>query len=210
MGVKTYLKNIEITAMIDLQDFLRDKVIIAFLADVGCRVSELLDIKVENIDLENQLVLIPHLKRRGPRKTRNVPIGERTARLLSEYIADMDPGENLIQLKRQQVYNIVRKAGEKIVLKGCCILNTETGKRHYVHPHSFRDSLAVSWLGYVGSSAEGQKALQEVMGHQSFATTMRYAKINPSTVKSITDEVRRFRFEVDQTDEVPPDHPAVQ
>lgn len=65
--MKTYLTPNEIKQMIALAPTLRDKVLISFLADTGCRISELLSIKIEHLDFENNLVLIPHLKR-GIRK----------------------------------------------------------------------------------------------------------------------------------------------
>jgi len=52
----------EINKMVDTAPCLRDKVILQFYADTGCRTSELLRIKEENIDLKKQIVLIPHLK----------------------------------------------------------------------------------------------------------------------------------------------------
>jgi len=45
----------------------RDKILISFLADTGCRISELLSIEVDHLDFERNYVLIPHLKR-GIRK----------------------------------------------------------------------------------------------------------------------------------------------
>lgn len=62
MPLKTYLTSKEIRGMIDLAPTLRDKVVISLLANTGCRVSELLSIKVDHLDFENNLVLISHLK----------------------------------------------------------------------------------------------------------------------------------------------------
>lgn len=62
MPLKTCLMPEEIKAMIDGAPTLRDKMIISFLADTGCRVSELLQLNVAHIDFNQRLVLIPHLK----------------------------------------------------------------------------------------------------------------------------------------------------
>ncbi len=190
--------------------------------------EEYKDIKVENIDLDRQEVMIPHLKR-GIKKTcpkcgrtggrsqkfcsrcgtdlskivaegieerqRLVNIGDETTELLREYIKGLNPKERLIDISRQQVYNIVREAAEAIGLKGKTILNPETGKKHYPHPHNFRDSLAVSWLTYASGDITKQKALQEHLGHQNFDTTMRYFKLQPSQIKKVSDEVRKARFD---------------
>lgn len=228
MSIKTYLTGDEIQKMIDQSSFLRDRLILSFYGDGGCRVSELLKLKVENLDLENKTVLIRHLKRgikkRCPackraagrntpfcskcgtdlsdiiaegieERSRLISIGDKTAELFREYTEGMNLDEEIIKLTRQQVYNIVRNAALAIGIKGKALLNPETGKKHYVHPHAFRDSLAVAWLDYAGSDATKQKALQEQLGHQSFDTTQRYNKLTPGKVRQVSDEVRRLRFE---------------
>jgi len=226
--IKTYPTSNEIQKMIDQAFYLRNKVILSFYGDTGARVSELLKLKVENLDLENGVVMIRHLKRgvkkRCPdcgrsagrntafcskcgcdlsrvipegieERSRLINIGSETTELLKKYVEGLNPSDYIIMLTRQQVYNIVRGAGLSIGIKGKVILNPETGKKHYLHPHSFRSSLAVSWLSYAGSDVSKQKALQEHLGHQSFNTTMKYNKLAPAKVKQVSDEVRRARFE---------------
>lgn len=227
MAIKTILTPGEIRRMIDRASNLRDKVILSFYSDTGCRASELLKITVDDVDLENRTVRIPHLKRgikkRCPKcsrsagrstkfcagcgtnlsrvvaegieeRSRLISIGNETAELLSEYIAHLRPASKIITLSRQAIHDVVRKAGRSIGLKGKVLLNPETGKKHYIHPHSFRDSLAVSWLDIAGDNANMQKALQEHLGHKSFNTTMHYNKLTPESVRRTSDEVRQLRF----------------
>lgn len=227
MGIKTFLTPAEILLMKEKAPTLRDKVIVSFYSDTGARASELLRLKKENLDLDNNMVLIPHLKR-GVRKkcprcgkaagrtsafcskcgtdlakiipegveerSRLINIAPETSKLLKEYTKDMADGDNVIDISRQQVYNIVRSAARAIGLGGKVILNPETRKKHFVHPHSFRDSLAVDWLDVAGEDATKQKALQDHLGHALFGTTMRYAKLTPKKVKEVSDEVRQMRF----------------
>lgn len=227
MAIKTYLTPAEIQQMKEKAPTLRDKVIVSFYSDTGARASELLRLKKKDLDLDNNIVLIPHLKRgirkKCPRcgkaagrktpfcsrcgadlakvipegveeKTRLINIAPETAMLMREYTAEMSSDDPVINLSRQQVYNIVRSAARAIGLEGKVILNPMTRKRHYVHPHSFRDSLAVDWLEAVGDNATKQKALQDHLGHSKFDTTMRYAKLTPKKVKDVSEEVRQMRF----------------
>lgn len=227
MALKTYLTPDEIKAMIDAAPTLRDQVIIAFLADTGCRISELLRLDIAHIDFEQKVVLIPHLKaglrKRCPscgksagrrqrfcphcgedisevepegneERTRLINVGERTLRLCREYIENRKNGSRkLIPLSRQWVYAIVRQCAERAGLTGKVILNPETGQMHYVHPHNFRDSLAVDWLT-LDDSGDSQKLLQDHLGHKKYETTARYFKLTPSHVAKAADEVRRHRF----------------
>lgn len=226
MSIKTYLTSNEIRKMIDGAYYIRDKTILSFLADTGARVSELINLKVGDLDLDNQVAHILHLKRGIKKKCpcgkfagrntlycskcgqdlshvvpegievrkRLISIGPETVELLRGYTEGMESSARIIDLTRQQVYNIVREVGKVAGLKGKVILNPETEKKHYVHPHTFRDSLAVSWLSYAGNDVGKQKALQEHLGHRNFETTMRYFKLQPARVKQVSDEVRQMRF----------------
>lgn len=127
-------------------------------------------------------------------RNRLINISEGTRDLLKEYIAAAKPTDTVFNLTRQSIYGIVRKAAESVGLTGRALLNPETTKKHYVHPHIFRDSLAVDWLNFSGGDISKQKALQEHLGHQSFDTTMRYHKLTPSAVRKVSDEVTKIRF----------------
>jgi len=126
-------------------------------------------------------------------RSRLINFGVKTRELLQEYTRDMKPSDSLIALSRQQVYFIVRDIAEKAGITGK-LLNPETRKKHFVHPHAFRDSLAVSWLELAGSDVGKQKALQMHLGHKNFETTMRYNKLTPENIRSVSDEVRKLRF----------------
>jgi integrase/recombinase XerD len=227
VALKTVLTSKEITALIEAAPNLRDKVIISFLADTGCRISELLALTVDQIDFDQKMVLIPHLKA-GIRKkcpqcgrssgrrqnfcprcgvdisqvvaegneerTRLITVGPEVLNLCREYMEKRNGDtDRLISITRQMVYKIIRACAEKAGFHGQVILNPNTGRKHFVHPHSFRDSLAVDWLTMYGS-AEGQKALQDQLGHKRFETTARYFKLTPARVAETANKVRRSRF----------------
>jgi integrase/recombinase XerD len=61
---KTYLTPDEITLLEKAATNLRDKLLIRVLFHLGCRISEALAIKVEDIDFEQGTISIIHLKRR--------------------------------------------------------------------------------------------------------------------------------------------------
>lgn len=227
MALKTVLTPEEIRAMINNAVTLRDKMIISFLSDTGCRVSELLQLNVDQIDFDQKLVLIPHLKvglrKRCPscgkstgrrqnfcpgcgvdisevvaegieKRTRLINVGEQTLNLCREYIdGRAKNSEKLVSLTRQMVNVIIRECAAGAGLDGKTILNPETGRMHYVHPHSFRDSLAVDWLT-LDDSGDSQKLLQDHLGHKRYETTARYFKLTPAQVAKTADEVRRHRF----------------
>lgn len=131
-------------------------------------------------------------------KSRLITIGQETLNLLSDFTRGMAPTDRVINLSRQSVYNIIREAASNIGLGGKILLNPETGRKHFVHPHIMRASLAVDWLRLAATDANKQKALQEHLGHQDFGTTQRYNKLSPTEVRKTADEVRQSRFKEQQ------------
>lgn len=63
--MKTYLEPEDINKIERVADCLRDKLLIQLLFRLGCRISEVLALLVENVDLANGLVTIIHLKTRA-------------------------------------------------------------------------------------------------------------------------------------------------
>lgn len=231
MTIKTYITPEEIKMLKENAPCLRDLVIISFLSDTGCRVSEMLGVKVSDIDFEKEVVLISHLKE-GIRKKcpgcgraagrhqkfcsrcgadisnvetegisehkRLIVIGVDTLDLIAEYLdRRKEDTDKLIPITRQAVDYIIKDIAIKSGLGGKIILNPETGSKHFLHAHSFRDALCVDWLstkpeGY--TEDESRKALQRHLGHKRFDTTARYQKLTLDTVQDIGNIIRKKRF----------------
>lgn len=215
--------------MVKVAPTLRDKLIIRLLSRLGCRVSELINIRIRDIDFANQQVIVQHLKQRIIKRKcskcgavvgrksefcpkcgsklqeietepeigrRAIPLDGGTLKMVEEYLGKRRTNsDNLIPLKRQTVYNIVRKAAEDAGLGGAIMFlpdgkgasNIREGK-HYIHPHSFRDAFAIRALAADGS-AEGQRHLQQHLGHKSFDTTARYLKYSSDEDKKWYDKI---------------------
>ena len=62
--MKAYLEPEEIEMLEQAADNLRDKLLIRLLFHLGCRISEALALKVEDIDFKQGTITIIHLKRR--------------------------------------------------------------------------------------------------------------------------------------------------
>jgi integrase len=127
-------------------------------------------------------------------RNRIISLGQVTLDMLREFTEGMAKTDKVINLSRQSVYNIIRELAESAGLGGKKILNPESGRKHFVHPHIFRSSLAVDWLKMAATDANKQKALQEHLGHADFGTTMRYNKLSSDQIKQTADEVRQSRF----------------
>jgi len=103
MPIRTFLTPHEILSMIESVDNLRDKTILSFLSDSGCRVSELLAITPSDLDLERQEVSIIHLKR-GAKKV--CPSCNRTSGHSTKFCARC--GADLSKIKAEGIQKRTR------------------------------------------------------------------------------------------------------
>ena len=113
------------------------------------------------------------------RRQRTLPIDEKTLEMLWEYINHPDSpvktnGKKLFNIGRGQAWKIVREAAERARLGS--LVNPETGEVRGISPHRLRDAHAVHAIK-VDDSTDGVRLLQEMLGHKSIETTMKYRKV---------------------------------
>ncbi len=113
------------------------------------------------------------------RKQRILPMDRELLAMIREYISRGGPtnrdGKRLLfAINRHRAWQIVKTLGEKAGLPR--IINTETGKMHYIGPHKMRDAFSVNAVKH-NDSGDGLRMLQEHLGHQSFNTTAKYRKV---------------------------------
>lgn len=110
---------------------------------------------------------------------RKLPVDPDTLHLLKVYIDRGGPrtikGKTLLfNITRQRAWQLFQEYSGKLGLPE--IINQETGKIHHVSPHKMRDAFAIHAMK-VDDSGDGQRLLQEHLGHASFDTTAKYRKI---------------------------------
>lgn len=113
-----------------------------------------------------------------PRR-RILPLDSETITVLKDFIKRNGPvnrnGKLLIfGINRHRAWQIVRACAERAGLPS--LVNPETGKVHNVSPHRLRDAFSIHAVK-TDDSGDGLRLLQEQLGHQSIATTMRYRKV---------------------------------
>lgn len=140
----------------------RDLAVILFMADTGVRVGEVCQLRVQDVDLHNQIALV---RGKGD-KERLVPFSERTAWAIKMYLATRPncSTDHLFlgqrgPLTTQGIYGIFRRLKRKAGIEGRC------------NPHSLRHGFAKSWLMKGGDLA----SLSEILGHQDIQTTKIYS-----------------------------------
>ena len=161
--------------LIDAYDY-RNKAMLELLYGTGLRVSELVNITVNNIDFTNSII---RLVGKG-NKERIIPIGEYSMYYLNLYMGvrhSLLKGYNDEALflnnhgkkmTRQGFFKILKKL---LALKG---LNTD------VSPHTLRHSFATHLL----SGGADLKSIQEMLGHANIKTTKIYTHVSDNKVEN--------------------------
>ena len=146
----------------------RNKTLIDFLYSTGCRVSELCDINLSEIDLKEN-----YIKLKGKAsKQRIVPLGSKLNKNLLQYLKIRDSFiKNSVQplflsksrnkLDRTAVYRIIKNTA-----KNLSFMNE-------IHPHTLRHSAATHML----EGGCDLRTVQEFLGHSSVSTTQIYTKV---------------------------------
>ena len=158
----------------------RNKAMLELLYGTGLRISELLDLRVFDIDLENCIV---RCTGKGS-KERIVPIGEYIIVYLNKYL-EIRP--EFIK-KKNNDYLFLNKNGTRLsrfsffkILKK--LLDDKNIKKD-VSPHSLRHSFATHML----ENGADLRSIQELLGHSDIATTRIYTHISNNKVKKDYEE----------------------
>lgn len=160
----------------------RDKCILEMLYSTGLRISELVSLKLENINLDESLIKVMG---KGS-KERIVPFNETTREYLNKYIKEIRPNM-LKQNQTDYLYlnnhgkNLTRQAIFKMIKKRA--LNA--GIKKEISPHTLRHSFATHLL----AGGADIRFIQELLGHESISTTEIYTHIAKENLKEIYDEI---------------------
>ena len=156
----------------------RNLTLIDFMYSTACRVSELCDVRVSDLDFEEDFV---KLFGKGS-KQRIVPIGSELKINLSKYLKFRDElntqepylflSKNINQLDRTAIFRIIKKSA------------TLSDNAISVHPHTLRHSAATHML----EAGCDLRTLQELLGHTSVSTTKIYTKLTKEFLVEIFKE----------------------
>ena len=174
--VPSFLSEPEAAALLDLPrkdnvSGLRDRAFLELLYASGLRVSELTGLNLEDFSLSERLVRV----RGKGRKERLVPFGRKAEEGLRAYLArrsELGSGpaaEKAVFLNRlgtRLTPRSVERAVDKYI--------RQTDVRRKISPHSLRHSFASHLLG----RGADLRVIQELLGHESLATTQKYVHLN--------------------------------
>jgi integrase/recombinase XerD len=140
--------------------------LVLILLDTGCRISEVLNVKVEDCDLDNLLVVV---NGKG-KKQRRVPFSLELRKALFRYVREFCPHPHESVLATKGGGTLDRHVVSRDVRRFCRDLGFDPPARTL---HAFRHTFAINYLRKGGSVFH----LQKVLGHSSLEMTRRYANL---------------------------------
>ena len=154
----------------------RNRAIIEVLFSCGLRVSELTNLKLSNLYIEEQYIRVMG---KGS-KERLVPISPRALDELSYWFAD----RNVMKIKPgEEDYVFLNRRGQHLTRTMILIMikryAVEAGIKKTISPHTLRHSFATSLL----EGGADLRAIQAMLGHESIGTTEIYTHIDTSTLR---------------------------
>ncbi len=157
---------------------IRNRLIIELLYATGMRVSELINLKLKDIQKEEKII-----KTMGKgTKERIVYYGEYAEEMLKKYITDARPflldgkeseyllvGKNTTKLTRQRIRGILEEEVQKV------------GLQHHISPHVLRHTFATQLL----NNGADIRSVQELLGHANLSTTQIYTHITSEQLRKV-------------------------
>ena len=174
----------EVTRLVEAPDVAtvigrRDKAILEMLYATGCRVSEIVDLEVYDVDFETDTAMVTG---KG-NKQRLVPVGSYASKALRVWLEDRltlrkpgrDPGNLFLTVRgnamsRQTIWRIVRAYGAAVGIDASRL-----------SPHVLRHSAATHMV----EGGADLRTVQEMLGHASVSTTQVYTKVSPQHLREI-------------------------
>ena len=169
-----------IVAVIDLSSKHgeRNRAIIETLYSCGLRVSELINLKISNIQF-----IEGYLKVTGKgNKERLAPIGSKAIKYISLYINEVRVHQKI--KKDQQDYVFLNNRGSKLTRVMIFTIIKKLAKiagiQKKISPHTFRHSFATHLI----EGGADLRAVQEMLGHESITTTEIYTHLDKDYLRS--------------------------
>lgn len=166
-------------ACVDAKGF-RDKAMLEVMYATGIRVSELIDLNVDDVNLE-----LGTVKCSGTKKTRSIPVYPAALRALTVYIKEVrlsmvsDPEEEALfvnvggsRMSRQGFWKILK------------FYQAKAGIEKDITPHMLRHSFAVHLL----ENGADLGSLQELMGHSDISSTQVYTQMINQKLRSVYEK----------------------
>lgn len=170
--VPVVLTKDEVRKLIDSAGSYKSKVIIQFLYSTGLRLSELIKLKMGDLEIKEKIGWV----RKGKgNKDRMFFLSERIIKELEKYTLTLEPDEQYLfpgqkgHVSPRNVQKVLENAAKK------------AGLKKKVHPHMLRHCFATHLL----DAGVDIRKIQELLGHANLQTTQIYTSVSKEELKKV-------------------------
>ena len=184
-NLPSVLTKDEIKSLIEAAQTRKSKLIIKFLYSTGLRVSELVNIKPEDLNLEEKTGIVRHGK---GKKDRNIILPESLINEIREYIEKYQNHYLFSKdkpLTTRNIQKIIKLAAKK----------AQINKK--VTPHTLRHSYATHLL----EQGTDIRLIQTLLGHENLNTTQIYTHVSTEELKKIKNPLDNLEEKTEETTE---------
>jgi site-specific recombinase XerD len=146
---------------------LKHKTILTLTFSVGLRVSEIVNLKIEDIDSKRMLI---HIKNAKGRKDRIVPLSQTVLEMLRKYFLEYKPKEYLFNGQKGRKYSV-----------GSC----QKMYKRYIDPNSSIHTLRHSSFTNLLENGTDLRIIQKIAGHSSSKTTEIYTHVSNQLLNKV-------------------------
>lgn len=183
-----YLTVEEVEKLLDMPDDsikgIRDRAMLELLYATGIRVSEIIELKLSDVNLRMGFITLNGEHGRA----RIVPMGTMARRALDRYV--LEGRDALLREKKEDGRDIlfVNYMGEPFSRQGFWKVLKQYGRQagleDRITPHILRTSFAVHMV----QNGADLKSLQELMGHEDIMATQIYLSVTKNRIKDVYDK----------------------
>lgn len=156
---------------------IRDKAMLEFAYATGMKVTEIISLDLEDVNLEEGYVTC-----KNKDKTRNIPLGSLSLKALKDYIEN---SRNILIKDENVTALFVNTNGQRLTRQGFWkIVKYYKDQAHItkeITPHILRHSFATHLL----QNGADLKAIQTMLGHSDISSTQIYMQFQDATIQNI-------------------------
>jgi site-specific recombinase XerD len=175
------LSEEEIIALIQKTRNLKHRALLMTAYSSGLRVSELVSLKIKDVDSKRMLL---HVREAKGGKDRMVPLSQKLLLTLREYVAEYKPKEYLFEGEGNEPYSsrtaqeVLREAKKKAGIE----------KKGSIH------MLRHSYATHLLEAGTDIRYIQAFLGHNSLKTTMLYTHVSSLKIESIQSPLDKLNW----------------
>jgi len=166
------LSKQEICKLIKVTGNIKHKTILSLIYSAGLRLSELIHLKIADINSENMRI---HIRSGKGKKDRHVMLSEKVLSLLHEYYKEYQPKEYIFEGQNGGTYS---PKSVQSILKSSL---KKSGIKKNATVHTLRHSFATHLL----DDGTDIRYIQELLGHKRLETTQIYTRVSSYSINKI-------------------------